>query len=82
MLGMNEIKVDRWSVSHAYNRLVRVGLVPPLTGAEGVELVLRANAQLEPCYWNSIDDTIMTPGLSFWLRLRDAVDQAELDSLV
>jgi hypothetical protein len=74
------LRMDKWSIAHRYNKLVRAGLAAPLTSPGGVEYILRANSNFEPCYWLSTDDSLMVPGLDFWRRMRDAVDLLDLDN--
>lgn len=73
--------MDRWSVAHAHNRLSKAGLITPLVSDSGEPYILRVGKDMEPVYWLSSDNSYMTPGLAFWQRLRDAVDQADLASL-
>lgn len=73
--------MDRWSIAHRYNKLVKAGLAAPLTADDGEEYILKANEEYEPVYWRLSDNTIMTPGGGFWSRMRDAIDRADLDSL-
>lgn len=73
--------MDRWSIAHRYNKLAQAGAVKHLTADDGEVYILKANSEFEPCYWRMSDGSVITPGLDFWSRLRDAVDRADLDNL-
>jgi hypothetical protein len=75
------VKIDRWATVHAWQKLVKQGRAKPLTAADGTEYIVRISADFEPVFWCCTDDSYMAPGLFWWEKLRDAVDQAELDGL-
>lgn len=75
------MNVDRWSVAHRYNNLVKAGLAKPLTSDTGEVYILRANKDYEPAYWLPSNDSWMEPGLGFWFDLRDTIDRVDIDSL-
>jgi len=73
--------MDRWSIAHRYNKLVKAGIASPLTAPDGTEYILKANKDFEPVYWNSTTDSIYTPGAAKWMEMQSKIDQLDLDSL-
>jgi hypothetical protein len=79
-VGYNSL-MDTWSVAHRYNKLVKAGLATPLTGIDGVQYILRADENFEPVWWHPVDDTYLKPGLVYWQKVSETVDQSDLDNL-
>ncbi len=75
------MSIDRWSLVHQFNKLVKQGLASPITGPDGSVYIVRIGPDTEPVFWLPSDDSVMNPGALWWSQFREIVDKADLDSL-
>ena len=71
---------DKWTMIHRYNRLVNDGVTAPLVCPDcNTRLISMIGANDDPVLWCVVDNTRMTPGVSFWQDIRAVISEFYLE---
>ena len=74
--------MNSWEIIHAYHRLVKSGDLEPLTCFCGTEYITRIGFNDEPALWCGFDDATIQVGKSLLSRIRQAVEDTDLQALM